>query len=95
PTMAAVAPAPPADCILPSAGHHTVSVFFRLGFDAISLLDGFSPSGVQYDSANGGELPMALIPTGERSLTPLLQEHMDASMSYIPNGYAASFYYGG
>ncbi|RWW29562.1 hypothetical protein GW17_00005919, partial [Ensete ventricosum] len=53
------------------------------------------PSGVQYDSANGGELPMALIPTGERSLTPLLQEHMDASMSYIPNGYAASFYYGG
>ncbi|URE04217.1 YT521-B-like family domain containing protein [Musa troglodytarum] len=53
------------------------------------------PSGVEYGSANGGEVPFAPIPTYERSLTPLLQEHMDASMCYLPNGYTSSFYYGG
>nr|XP_009398525.1 PREDICTED: YTH domain-containing family protein 2-like [Musa acuminata subsp. malaccensis] len=53
------------------------------------------PSGVQYGSANGGEAPIASIPTYERSLTPLLQEHMDAGMCYVPNGYTPSFYYGG
>ena len=52
-------------------------------------------SGVQYGSANGGEAPIAPIPTYERSLTPLLQEHMDAGMCYVPNGYTPSFYYGG
>ncbi|KAJ8470184.1 hypothetical protein OPV22_024527 [Ensete ventricosum] len=90
--MAAVAPAPPADS--------ATDLMQKLSLDPKDQSNDASdvikkPSGVQYDSANGGELPMALIPTGERSLTPLLQEHMDASMSYIPNGYAASFYYGG
>ncbi|URE04219.1 YT521-B-like family domain containing protein [Musa troglodytarum] len=55
----------------------------------------YQPSGVEYGSANGGEVPFAPIPTYERSLTPLLQEHMDASMCYLPNGYTSSFYYGG
>ncbi|XP_064963909.1 YTH domain-containing protein ECT4 isoform X1 [Musa acuminata AAA Group] len=90
--MAAVSPAPPAD--------QTTDLMQRLSLDPKNKGNDASdvakqPSGVQYGSANGGEVPIAPIPTYERSLTPLLQEHMDASMCYLPNGYTSSFYYGG
>ncbi|XP_064971870.1 YTH domain-containing protein ECT2 isoform X1 [Musa acuminata AAA Group] len=90
--MAAVAPATPSDS--------ATDLMQKLSLDPKDQSNDASdvikkPSGVQYGSASGGELPMAPIPTAERSLTPLLHEHMDASMCYIPNGYASSFYYGG
>ncbi|CAL9088463.1 unnamed protein product [Musa textilis] len=90
--MAAVSPAPPAD--------QATDLMQKLSLDPKNKSDDSSdvskkPSGVQYGSANGGELPIAPIPTSKRPLTPLLQEHMDASMCYFPNGYTSPFYYGG
>lgn len=52
------------------------------------------PSGVQYGSANVGEAPIAPIPS-KQSVTPILQEHIDASTCFVPNGYSSPFYYGG
>ncbi|KAJ8513049.1 hypothetical protein OPV22_003483 [Ensete ventricosum] len=90
--MAAVSPAPPAD--------QATDLMQKLSLNPTNKSDDSSdvskkPSGVQYGSANGGELPIAPIPTCKRSLTPLLQEHVDASMCYFPNGYTSPFYYGG
>ncbi|THU74627.1 hypothetical protein C4D60_Mb04t35400 [Musa balbisiana] len=90
--MAAVAPAPLAD--------QTTDLMRKLSLDSKNMSSDASevtkkPSGVQYGSVNGREAPMMSIPTSERSLTPLLQEHLDASMCYYPNGHASSFYYGG
>ncbi|WOK99454.1 YTH domain-containing family protein 2-like [Canna indica] len=90
--MAAVAPATPAD--------QAADLMQKLSLDTKNKSDDAAEvtkksSGVQYGSANGGDAPIAPIPTYERSLTPLLQEHVDASMCYLPNGYTSSFYYGG
>ncbi|CAL9077682.1 unnamed protein product [Musa acuminata var. zebrina] len=90
--MAAVAPAPLAD--------QTTDLMRKLSLDSKNMSSDASevtkkPSGVQYGSVNGREAPMVSIPTSERSLTPLLQEHLDTSMFYYPNGHASSFYYGG
>ncbi|KAJ8512933.1 hypothetical protein OPV22_003367 [Ensete ventricosum] len=90
--MATVATAPSAD--------QATDLIQKLSLDTTNKSSDSSevkkkPSGVQYGSANGGEAPIAPIPTYERSLTPLLQEHMDAGMCYVPNGYTPSFYYGG
>ncbi|XP_038973394.1 YTH domain-containing protein ECT4-like [Phoenix dactylifera] len=54
------------------------------------------PSGIQYGSADGAVVPSAQVPSQERSVTPLLQDVMDASMCYIPSGYpSTTYYYGG
>ncbi|XP_074570023.1 YTH domain-containing protein ECT4-like isoform X2 [Curcuma longa] len=88
--MAKVSPAPPAD--------QATDLMQKLSLDSNTKSDNVSgvtkkTSGGQYASANGGKV--APIPTYERSLTPLLQDHKDASMSYLPNGYPSSYYYGG
>ncbi|XP_042387483.1 YTH domain-containing protein ECT4-like [Zingiber officinale] len=88
--MATVAPAAPAD--------QSADLMQKLSLDSKNKSEDASEvtktSGVQYGSSNGGE-PIAPIPTYERSLTPWLQEHTDASMCYLPNGYSSALYYGG
>ncbi|XP_042446136.1 YTH domain-containing protein ECT4-like isoform X1 [Zingiber officinale] len=88
--MAAVSPAPPAD--------QATDLMQKLSLDSNSKSDNVSgvtkkTSGGQYASANGGKVTP--IPTYERSFTPLLQDHKDASMCYLPNGFPSSYYYGG
>ncbi|XP_058068462.1 uncharacterized protein LOC131217543 [Magnolia sinica] len=54
------------------------------------------PSATRYGSADGGDVATATIPSSERSMTPLLQDSMDLSMCYLPNGYpSANYCYGG
>ncbi|XP_058105915.1 YTH domain-containing protein ECT4-like isoform X3 [Magnolia sinica] len=54
------------------------------------------PSVTRYGSADGGDVSTATIPSSERSMTPLLQDSMDLSMCYLPNGYpSANYCYGG
>ncbi|XP_042449129.1 YTH domain-containing protein ECT2-like [Zingiber officinale] len=88
--MAAVSPAPPAD--------QATDLMQKLSLDSNSKSDNVSgvtkkTSGGQYASANGGKVTP--IPAYERSFTPLLQDHKDASMCYLPNGFPSSYYYGG
>ncbi|WOL07948.1 YTH domain-containing family protein 2-like [Canna indica] len=90
--MATDAPAPPAD--------KAADLMQNLSLDKVNKSNDASettkkPSGVPNGSANGAELPMAPMPTTQRSLTPLLQEHADSSMCYLPNGYTSPIYYGG
>ncbi|XP_077245403.1 YTH domain-containing protein ECT4-like [Tasmannia lanceolata] len=47
----------------------------------------------KYGSVDAGEVTNVQIPSYERSTTPLLQDFMDPSMCYLPNGYP--YYYGG
>ncbi|XP_072987542.1 YTH domain-containing protein ECT4-like [Typha latifolia] len=52
------------------------------------------PSGNQY--GNAGAVSSTAVPSYERSVTPLLQEYMDANVCYLPSGYPPStYYYGG
>ncbi|CAN6439840.1 unnamed protein product [Victoria cruziana] len=51
------------------------------------------PSSVWYDA---GDIGKAINSNGNRSTTASLQEFIDPSMCYVPNGYASSaYYYGG
>ena len=52
------------------------------------------PSGNQFGVVDGGDATNGQNQSYERSVTPLLQEFMDPSMCYVPNGYS-SYYYGG
>ncbi|XP_074564826.1 LOW QUALITY PROTEIN: YTH domain-containing protein ECT2-like [Curcuma longa] len=83
---------------LPTPADQSADLMQKLSLDSKNKNDDASEvaktSGVQYGVVNGRE-PIAPIPTYERSLTPLLQDHMDASMCYLPNGYSSSLYYGG
>ncbi|XP_077247947.1 YTH domain-containing protein ECT4-like [Tasmannia lanceolata] len=50
----------------------------------------------QYGSVNAGEVTSVPIQSYERSTTPLIQDFMDPSMCYVPNGYASpTYFYGG
>ena len=52
------------------------------------------PSGNQFGAVDGGDAANGENQSCERSVTPLLQEFMDPSVCYVPNGYS-SYYYGG
>ncbi|WOL19625.1 YTH domain-containing family protein 2-like [Canna indica] len=89
--MAAVAPVAPAD--------QATDLLEKLSLDPTNKSNDASevtkkPSGVKYGSVNG-EAPIAPVPANKPSLTPLLQEHLDASTCYLPTGYTSPFYYGG
>ncbi|WJX47373.1 hypothetical protein P8452_34070 [Trifolium repens] len=51
-------------------------------------------TGNQYGSVDSGNAQNGQIPSYERSITPVLQDFMDPTMCYLPNGYP-SYYYGG
>ncbi|GKV30270.1 hypothetical protein SLEP1_g39099 [Rubroshorea leprosula] len=53
------------------------------------------PSVYQYGSVDPGNAANGQIPSFERSATPLLQDFVDPTMCYLPNGYPSPFYYGG
>ncbi|XP_010257809.1 PREDICTED: YTH domain-containing family protein 1-like [Nelumbo nucifera] len=54
------------------------------------------PFTIQYGSVETAEAPNGPVQSCERSTTPLLQDFMDPSMCYLPNGYASTaYYYGG
>ena len=53
------------------------------------------PSVYQYGSLDSGNTGNTQIPSFERSATPLLQDFMDPTMCYLPNGYPSAYYYGG
>lgn len=54
------------------------------------------PSVNQYGSVDSANAANGQIPTLERSVTPLLQDFMDPSMCFVPNGYpSTAYYYGG
>ncbi|XP_010257810.1 PREDICTED: YTH domain-containing family protein 2-like [Nelumbo nucifera] len=54
------------------------------------------PSTIQYGSVEAAEAHNGPVQSFERSTTPLLQDFMDPSMCYLPNGYASTaYYYGG
>ncbi|XP_077239878.1 YTH domain-containing protein ECT4-like isoform X2 [Tasmannia lanceolata] len=52
-------------------------------------------SAIQYESVDAGEVKSVQIPSYERATTSLLQDVMDPSMCYLPNGYASTAYYHG
>ncbi|KAK4258265.1 hypothetical protein QN277_007734 [Acacia crassicarpa] len=53
-------------------------------------------TGNQYGSVDAGNAANGQIPSCERSVTPLLQDFMDPTMCYLPNGYpSTAYYYGG
>ena len=52
------------------------------------------PSGNQFGVVDGSDATNGQNQSYERSVTPLLQEFMDPSVCYVPNGYS-SYYYGG
>ncbi|XP_043692095.1 YTH domain-containing protein ECT2-like [Telopea speciosissima] len=52
-------------------------------------------SAIPFGSVDAGEVPNGQIPS-ERSITPLLQDFVDPTMCYLPNGYpSTTYYYGG
>ena len=54
------------------------------------------PSANQFGSVDSGNAANGQIPLSDRSVTPLLQDFVDPSMCYLPNGYpSTAFYYGG
>lgn len=54
------------------------------------------PSVNQYGSVDSANVANGQIPSLERSVTPLLQDFMDPSMCFVPNGYpSTAYYYGG
>ncbi|KAL5563428.1 hypothetical protein UlMin_033175 [Ulmus minor] len=53
------------------------------------------PSATQFGSVDSGNAANGQIPPSDRSVTPLLQDFMDPSMCYVPNGYPPAYYYGG
>ncbi|KAL5211070.1 hypothetical protein ABZP36_006693 [Zizania latifolia] len=87
--MAAVAPAA-------AAGDQAADLMQNLSLE--SKKEGAAPdaakkpSGMPYGSASAGDVQNAA-PQVDRSITPLLQEAMDASMLYQASGYAPSAYY--
>ncbi|XP_042473730.1 YTH domain-containing protein ECT4-like [Zingiber officinale] len=91
--MAAVAPAAaPAD--------QTTDLMEKLSLDTTSKSNEArettkKPSGIHYGPVNGGEAPIAPVPSNKQTWTPLLEENADASTFYLPNGYTSPFYYGG
>ncbi|XP_057421110.1 YTH domain-containing protein ECT4-like isoform X2 [Lotus japonicus] len=53
-------------------------------------------SGNQYGTVDSGNAANGQIPSYERSVTPVLQDFIDPTMCYVPNGYASTaYYYGG
>ncbi|XP_061363474.1 YTH domain-containing protein ECT4-like isoform X2 [Gastrolobium bilobum] len=53
-------------------------------------------TGNQYGSVDSGNAVNGQIPPYERSVTPVLQDFIDPSMCYLPNGYpSTAYYYGG
>ncbi|KAF7807758.1 YTH domain-containing protein ECT4-like isoform X1 [Senna tora] len=53
-------------------------------------------TGNQYGPVDPGNAANGQIPSCERSVTPLLQDFIDPTMCYLPNGYpSTAFYYGG
>lgn len=53
------------------------------------------PSANQFGSVDSGNAANGQIPLSDRSETPLLQDFVDPSMCYLPNGYpSTAFYYG-
>ncbi|OMO57827.1 hypothetical protein COLO4_35080 [Corchorus olitorius] len=53
------------------------------------------PSVYQYGSVDSGNTGNTQIPSFDRSVTPLLQDFMDPTMCYVPNGYPSAYYCGG
>ncbi|KAI4344851.1 hypothetical protein L6164_012038 [Bauhinia variegata] len=50
----------------------------------------------QYGSVDSGNAANGQIPSYERSVTPLIQDYIDPTMCYLPNGYpSTAYYYGG
>ncbi|CAA7403976.1 unnamed protein product [Spirodela intermedia] len=88
--MAAVAP----------VADQATDLLQKLSLDSQTKTNGASevtkkPAKQAYGSADGGDRTSAPVPSSERSMTPLLQEFMDPSMCYLPNGYASPAYYYG
>ena len=52
------------------------------------------PFGNQFGAVDGGDVANGQNQSCEGSVTPLLQEFMDTSMCYVPNG-QSSYYHGG
>ncbi|XP_004504214.1 YTH domain-containing protein ECT4 isoform X2 [Cicer arietinum] len=53
------------------------------------------PTGNQYGTVDSGNHANGQIPSYERSITPVLQDFMDPTMCYLPNGYPSTAYYYG
>ncbi|KAK7247261.1 hypothetical protein RIF29_42141 [Crotalaria pallida] len=54
------------------------------------------PSGNQYGTVDSGNTLNGQIAPYDRSVTPLLQDYVDPTLCYLPNGYASTaYYYGG
>ncbi|XP_073225642.1 YTH domain-containing protein ECT2-like [Cicer arietinum] len=53
------------------------------------------PRGNQYGTVDSGIHANGQIPSYERSITPVLQDFMDPTMCYLPNGYPSTAYYYG
>lgn len=54
------------------------------------------PSANQYGSVDVANAANGQMPSSERSVTPLLQDFMDPSVCFVPNGYpSTAYYYGG
>ncbi|TKY45654.1 YTH domain-containing family protein 2 [Spatholobus suberectus] len=53
-------------------------------------------TGNQYGSVDSGNAANGQIPSYDRSVTPVLQDFIDPTMCYLPNGYpSTAYYYGG
>lgn len=53
-------------------------------------------TGNQYGPVDSGNAANGQIPSYERSVTPVLQDFIDPSLCYLPNGYpSTAYYYGG
>ncbi|PON32259.1 YTH domain containing protein [Parasponia andersonii] len=53
------------------------------------------PSANQFGSVDSGNAANGQIPSSERSVTPFLQDCMDPSVCYFPNGYPSTAYFHG
>lgn len=50
----------------------------------------------QYGTVDSGNVANGQIPSYDRSITPVLQDFIDPTMCYLPNGYpSTAYYYGG
>nr|DAD42064.1 TPA_asm: hypothetical protein HUJ06_000294 [Nelumbo nucifera] len=84
--MAAVAP--PAD--------QAADLLQKLSIDSQTKNIEVPEATKKYGSVETAEAPNGPVQSCERSTTPLLQDFMDPSMCYLPNGYASTaYYYGG
>lgn len=71
-------------------------MFRNINLIVRSTVFSMQPSAIQYGSVDATNAANGQIPSSERSVTPLLQDFMDPSMCFVPNGYpSTAYYYGG